>query len=679
MSRRTLLVFPALPYANGATHLGHMVEHIQVDIWQRAMRLCGHTVYFLCADDTHGTPIMLRAEKEGITPEALIARVGAERIADFNGFGIHYDHYSSTNRPATREVAYELYRRHQAAGTIETRTIKQLFDPERAMFLPDRYVRGQCPKCGALDQYGDGCEECGAAYAPTDLINPYSSVSGAKPIEKESLHYFLKLADFEPFLREWTRSGRLQPEVANKLDEWFKDGLRSWDISRDAPYFGFEIPDAPGKFFYVWWDAPIGYLGTLKEFCEREQLDFWALLAPDSAAEIIHFIGKDIVYFHTLFWPAVLHGAGLKTPAQVNVHGMLTVGGEKMSKTRGTFVTARTYLDHLDPEYYRYYLAYKLSPTLADIDWNLSDFVNRVNADLVGKVVNIASRCAGFIEKRFAGRLADTLPDPQMLIRFAQARPEIEAAFEARDFARATRMIMALADEANQYIDQNKPWVICKDAARDPELQQVCTQGINLFRALMIYLKPIVPKLAQASEAFLQAPVRAFADVDGALVGALIKPFTPLLTRVDPKSLDAMIEASKETMPAAPASAPEVKAAPAAAAAAALEPTIGMDDFNKIDLRIARIVHAEAVEGADKLLRLKLDIGSGERQVFAGIKSAYRPEDLVGRLTVMVANLAPRKMRFGESQGMVLAASGEAAGLFLLQPDSGAEPGMRVK
>lgn len=677
MTARTLLVFPALPYANGATHLGHMVEHIQVDIWQRAMRLQGHTVYFLCADDTHGTPIMLRAEKEGITPEALIARVGAERIADFNDFGVEFDLYSSTNNAATREVAYELYRRHQAAGSIETRTIEQLYDPEKQMFLPDRYVRGQCPKCGALDQYGDGCEVCGSTYAPTDLINPYSSVSGATPVQKQSLHYFLKLADFEPFLREWTRSGRLQPEVANKLDEWFKDGLRSWDISRDAPYFGFEIPDAPGKYFYVWWDAPIGYLGVLKEFCAREGLDFWGLLAPDSTAEMVHFIGKDIVYFHTLFWPAVLHGAGLKTPTQVNAHGMLTVGGEKMSKSRGTFVMARTYLDHLNPEYYRYYLAYKLSPTLADIDWNLGDFVNRVNADLVGKVVNIASRCAGFIEKRFAGRLSETLPKPEMLLRFAGARAEIESSFEGRDFARATRIIMALADEANQYIDQEKPWVIAKDSARDNELHQVCSQGLNLFRSLMIYLKPIVPTLAAASEAFLNAPVSRFTDVDGALIGTTIQPFTPLLTRVDPKAIEKMIEASKESLPATTPVATPVPAATATPSSAS--PTIGIDDFSKVDLRIARIVEAHAVEGADKLVRLVLDIGSAQRQVFAGIKSAYRPEDLVGRLTVMVANLAPRKMRFGESQGMVLAASGDGPGLFLLSPDAGAELGMRVK
>jgi len=673
MTSRTLLVFPALPYANGATHLGHMLEHIQVDIWQRAMRLMGHTVYFLCADDTHGTPIMLRAEKEGIRPEELIARVGVERLADFTAFGVRFDHYSSTHNQATREVAYELYRRHQAAGTIETRTIKQLYDPEREMFLPDRYVRGQCPKCAALDQYGDGCEVCGAAYSPTELLNPYSSVSGAKPIEKESLHYFLKLADFEPFLREWTRSGRLQTEVANKLDEWFKDGLRSWDISRDAPYFGFEIPDAPGKYFYVWWDAPIGYLGTLKEFCAREGLDFWGLLAPDSPAEIVHFIGKDIVYFHTLFWPAVLHGAGLKTPSQVNVHGMLTVGGEKMSKTRGTFVNASTYLKHLNPEYYRYYLAYKLNPTLADIDWNLSDFVNRVNSDLVGKVVNIASRCAGFIEKRFLGRLAETLPKPEMLERFGALRLDIEASFEARDYARATRLIMGLADEANQYIDHEKPWVIAKNSARDGELHQVCTQGLNLFRVLMIYLKPIVPALAARSEEFLNSSVSAFSDVDGALIGRPIQPFTPLLTRVDPKAIEAMIEASKEALPSAPVQAPTAEVTPEPKA------LISIDDFNKIELRVARIVNAEAVTGADKLVRLELDLGDERRQVFAGIKSAYEPAALIGRLTVMVANLAPRKMRFGESQGMLLAASGEASGLYLLSPDAGAEAGMRVR
>jgi methionyl-tRNA synthetase len=675
MTPRTLIVFPALPYANGATHLGHLVEHIQVDIWQRAMRLKGHRVIFLCADDTHGTPIMLRAEKDGITPEALIEAVGRQRVADFAAFGVKFDHYSSTHRPATREVAYALYRRHQERGSIETRTIAQLFDPERQMFLPDRYVRGTCPKCGSKDQYGDGCEVCGSTYSPTELIEPYSSVSGAKPELRESLHYFLKLNEFESFLREWTQSGRLQPEVVNKLEEWFKDGLRPWDISRDAPYFGIEIPDAPGKYFYVWWDAPIGYLGTLKEYCAQNVLDFDALMDPSDPAELVHFIGKDIVYFHTLFWPAVLHGAGLKTPSQVNAHGMLTVQGEKMSKSRGTFVTAQTYLTHLNPEHYRYYLAYKLNATLADIDWNLDDFVNRVNADVIGKVVNIASRCAGFIEKRFAGKLAETLPDPEMLERFAAARSEIEQAYESRDSARATRLIMALADHANQYIDQVKPWVIAKDSARDGELQRVCTQGLNLFRALMIYLKPVLPSLADASEAFLRAPVSRFSDVEGALVGHSIEPFQPLLQRVDPKAVAAMIEASKESLPIEP----NIGSSPATPKSAAVDALITIDQFNSIDLRIARIAHAEAVPGADKLVRLELDLGHETRQVFAGIKSAYQPETLIGRLTVMVANLAPRKMRFGESQGMVLAASSSDSGLYLLSPDAGAAPGMRVK
>ncbi len=671
-NHRKILVTSALPYANGPIHLGHLVEYIQTDIWVRFQKMRGSTCWYVCADDTHGTPIMLKAQEEGITPEELIERVGREHRADFAAFDIGFDCYYSTHSPENRELAEEIYHRLKAGGYIESRTITQLYDPVKGMFLPDRFIRGECPRCGAGDQYGDSCEACGATYAPTELKNPVSAVSGAKPVEKETEHFFFKLSAFADFLKRWVHEpGHLQPEVAHKVNEWLEAGLRDWDITRDAPYFGFEIPDAPGKYFYVWLDAPIGYMASFLHLCREKGLDFDEYWGPDSTTELRHFIGKDIIYFHALFWPAMLHGAGFRTPSAIHAHGFLTVNGEKMSKSRGTFIRARTYLDHLDPQYLRYYFAAKLGPGVDDIDLNFDDFIQRVNADLVGKVVNIASRCAGFIRKRFDNRLADSLVDPDLFIGFLDAGERIARLYENREFGKAMREIMALADAANQFIDERKPWVIAKDPARDSELQAVCTQGLNLFRILVTYLKPVLPRLAREAEAFLDIGDQPWPDVaTRPILGHRINDFKPLLLRVDPAKVQAMVEASRENL------------APGAAESAAVEPIapeIDYSDFAKIDLRIARIVRAENVEGADKLLRLTLDLGGETRTVFAGIKAAYDPESLEGRLTVMVANLKPRKMRFGVSEGMVLAAGPGGKALYLLSPDEGAEPGMRVK
>ena len=674
---RQILVTSALPYANGSIHLGHLVEYIQTDIWVRFQKMQGHEAVYVCADDAHGTPIMLRAQREGITPEELIAATWEEHTRDFADFHIDFDHYHSTHSPENRELAETIYRRLKDGGYIRSRVIKQAYDPVEKMFLPDRFIKGECPRCGAPDQYGDSCEVCGATYAPTDLKNPVSVISGATPVEKESEHFFFALGEFEPMLRKWALEGEhVQPEIANKLREWFEAGLQDWDISRDAPYFGFEIPDAPGKYFYVWLDAPIGYMASFKHWCERTGTDFDAWWGPDSTTELYHFIGKDIAYFHTLFWPAMLYGSSFRLPTAVWCHGFLTVNGQKMSKSRGTFIKARTYLDHLNPEYLRYYFAAKLGAGIDDIDLNLEDFQQRVNADLVGKVVNIASRCAGFINKRFGGRLSATCSEPELYAEFAAAREPIGELFEQREYGHAIREIMALADRANQYIDQHKPWVLIKETGREAEVQAVCSTGLNLFRVLVAYLKPVLPKLAEAAEDFLNiAPLR-WEDVAEPLTDHVIDPFKPLLTRIEKEKVDAMLEDAKEHLePAAPAK-------PASAQSADIEPIapeITFDDFAKIDLRIARIVRAEHVEGADKLLKLTLDIGLGTRQVFAGIKSAYAPEDLEGRLTVMVANLKPRKMRFGVSEGMVLAAGPGGRDLFLLSPDAGAQPGMRVK
>ncbi|MFN2348464.1 MAG: methionine--tRNA ligase [Thioalkalivibrio sp.] len=669
---RQILVTSALPYANGPIHLGHLVEYIQTDIWVRFQRMGGHRCIYVCADDAHGTPIMLKARAEGIEPEELIERIGHEHRADFDDFHVAFDQYHSTHSPENRHFAELIYTRLRDGGHIARRTIRQSYDPKAGMFLPDRFIKGECPKCGAADQYGDSCEACGATYTPTDLKNPVSAISGATPVEKESEHYFFQLADFEQFLRTWTSSGSLQPEIRNKLDEWFKAGLTDWDISRDAPYWGFEIPEAPGKYFYVWLDAPIGYMASFKRYCEGHGLDFDAWWSPQSTTELHHFIGKDIAYFHTLFWPAMLTGAGFRAPTAVHCHGFLTVNGQKMSKSRGTFIKARTYLDHLDPEYLRYYFAAKLGSGVDDIDLSLDDFIARVNSDLVGKVVNIASRCAGFIHKRFNGQLADSLPDADLYERFARSRDEIAKLYETREYGHAMREIMALADVANQYIDEHKPWVLAKQEGMEDRVQAVCTQGLNLFRVLMTYLKPVLPTMAQKAEGFLAIEPLAWADVAKPLVGRKINPFEPLMTRVDPDAVALLQESSKEDLAAASAPKQALEGGP-------ISDEIGIEDFSKIDLRIARIVKAEHVEGADKLLRLSLDLGGASRQVFAGIKSAYDPADLEGKLTVMVANLAPRKMKFGLSEGMVLAAGPGGEELFILNPDDGARPGMRVK
>ena len=672
-SRRQILLTSALPYANGDMHLGHMLEYIQTDIWARFQRAQGHECYFAWADDAHGTPVMLRARSEGISPEQLIARMNEEHKTDFRDFGISYDNYSSTHTDLNRELVELIYQRLDEAGYIERRNIKQLFDEQEGMFLPDRFIRGTCPKCGTEDQYGDSCESCGSTYAPTDLLNPRSAVSGSVPVVRESEHYFVRLSAFEGVLKTWMSSGTLQTEIANKMQEWFADGLRDWDISRDVPYFGFRIPGTEDKYFYVWVDAPVGYIASFKELCNRKGLDFDHWWKPGSPTELYHFIGKDIVYFHTLFWPAMLMGSGFRTPTAVFAHGFLTVDGAKMSKSRGTFIRARTYLDHLEPDYLRYYFAAKLGSGTGDIDLNLGDFVQRVNADIVGKVVNIASRCAVFIQRSFNNKLAASLPDPALYGSFVTQRTAIAAEFEGRNFQAAMRLIMALADEANRYIDEAKPWQRIKQEGELTAVHGICTQGINLFRVLMTYLAPVLPFTSERAATFLGRELNDWKAIDQPLLDCEIRSFTPLLTRVDPLKIEAIIEDSREAMKALePAISESIKA---------LEPLaeeIGIDAFSKVDLRVARIRNAEAVAGADKLVKLTLDLGNETRTVFAGIKSAYEPADLVGRMTIMVANLKPRKMRFGMSEGMVLAASDDSGGVFILSPDSGATPGMRV-
>ncbi len=680
MTRR-ILVTSALPNANGSIHLGHLLEHIQTDIWVRFQRLRGHQVTYVCADDTHGTATMLKAEQEGETPEVLIERVRQEHARDFAGFLVNHDNYYSTHSDENREYAELIYARLKDRGLIFTRTVEQLYDPERNMFLADRFVKGACPNCGTDDQYGDNCEACGATYDATELRAPRSLISGATPVLNDSEHYFFDLGQYTEFLRNWLAAGHVQPEVANKLQEWLKDGLRPWDISRDAPYFGFVIPGTENKYFYVWMDAPIGYMASFRNYADQHNDvafdDYWQ---PGSDTEVHHFIGKDIVNFHALFWPAVLDAAGFRTPTRIHTHGFITVDGTKMSKSRGTFVNASTYLEHLKPEYLRYYYAAKLNGTVDDIDINLDDFVARVNSDLVGKVVNIASRCAGFINKQFDGQLAASLHDRALWERFTGAAESIAAHFEKGDSARAVREITALADLANQYIAEHAPWQAIKEDGRRDEVQAVCSQGINLYRVLVIYLKPILPQLAADSEAFLKVEPLTWRDLGIPLTNHGIAPFKALFARMEKADVDAMIEASRESgaTEARPAAATG-KPAKAASGGDGLE-EITIDDFARVALRVARVEQAEAVDGADKLLRLTLDVGElGQRQVFAGIKQAYTAEDLVGRLTVVVANLAPRKMRFGTSEGMVLAAGPGGETIFLLSPDSGAEPGMIVK
>lgn len=672
--KRRILVTCALPYANGAIHLGHMLEHIQADVWVRYQRMRGHEIYFICADDAHGTPIMLKAEQLGITPEQLIASVKQEHKRDFAGFNISFDNYHSTHSPENRELSELIYQRLQNHGYIKTKIISQLFDPEKQMFLPDRFVKGTCPKCKSPDQYGDNCEVCSATYSPIELINPKSVISGATPIIKDSEHYFFDLPEFKSMLQEWIRSGSLQEQVANKMQEWFESGLQPWDISRDAPYFGFEIPGVPGKYFYVWLDAPIGYMGSFKNYCDHRGTisfdDFWQ---KDSSTELYHFIGKDIVYFHSLFWPAMLEGSDHRKPTNIFVHGYVTVDGAKMSKSRGTFIQANTYLKYLDPDCLRYYYAAKSSAAIDDIDLSLEDFVQRVNSDIVNKVVNIASRCAGFIHKRFDGKLSQYILDQDLYDMFIAKASIIGEHYEARELGKAIREIMALADEANRFIDEKAPWIVAKQADQEQLLQDICSMGINLFRVIITYLTPVIPSLSQRSEEFLNTTLQ-WDTLDQPLVNHTINKFKTLFSRIEMSNIEKMIEETKTLLNT-------ITQPTGAIAEQPISDIINFDVFAKVDLRVALIKEAKLVEGSDKLLQLTLDLDGEIRNVFSGIRSAYPdPSQLEGKLTVMVANLAPRKMRFGVSQGMVLCASGtqDNAGLYLLSPDSGAKPGMKI-
>ncbi|PSU69484.1 methionine--tRNA ligase [Photobacterium phosphoreum] len=675
---RKILVTCALPYANGSIHLGHMLEHVQADIWVRYQRLRGNEVHFICADDAHGTPIMLKAQQMGVEPEQMIAEVSKEHQADFAGFDINFSNYHSTHSPENRELASFVYTQLKDKGFITSRTISQLFDPEKEMFLPDRFVKGTCPKCKAEDQYGDNCDNCGETYSPTDLINPKSAVSGATPVMKDSEHFFFDLPQFEDMLKAWTKSGALQEETSNKMQEWFESGLQQWDISRDAPYFGFEIPGETGKYFYVWLDAPIGYMGSFKNLCDkRDDLNFDEFWNKDSSTELYHFIGKDIVYFHSLFWPAMLDGAGFRKPNNVFVHGYVTVNGAKMSKSKGTFIKAGTYLNHLDPECLRYYYAAKLNNRIDDLDLNLEDFTQRVNSDVVNKIVNLASRNAGFIAKRFDGMLSEKFAEPELYAEFVGAATRIGDLYENREYSRAIREITALADKANQYVDEKAPWVVAKQEGKDQELQEICTVGINLFRVLMAYLKPVMPKLTERTEAFLNETL-TWESIETPLTNHEVTKFKALFNRIDPAHVAAMVEASKEEAAADKAAIEAAQPAVSPLTAEPIEAEIEFDDFAKIDMRIAKIVSCEAVPKADKLLKFQLDIGGEMRQVFSGIKSAYTPEELVGKMTVMVANLKPRKMKFGMSEGMILAAGPGGKDLWILEPHDGAQPGMRV-
>ncbi|XKM13152.1 methionine--tRNA ligase [Orbaceae bacterium ac157xtp] len=672
--KRKILVTCALPYANGSIHLGHMLEHIQADVWVRYQRMRGNEIYFICADDAHGTPIMLKAEQLGVKPEQMIDEMKKEHQQDFAGFNISYDNYHSTHSEENKILSNQIYSRLKNKGYIKTKIISQLFDPEKQMFLPDRFVKGTCPKCKAPDQYGDNCEVCSSTYSPIDLIDPRSVVSGAVPVVKESEHYFFDLPALKTMLEEWVKSGALQAQVANKMQEWFDVGLQPWDISRDAPYFGFEIPDAPGKYFYVWLDAPIGYMGSFKNLCDRTQgLNFDEFWDKSSTTELYHFIGKDIVYFHSLFWPAMLYGSEHRRPSNIFVHGYVTVDGAKMSKSRGTFIQASTYLKYLDPDCLRYYFAAKSSASIDDVDLSLDDFVQRVNSDVVNKVVNLASRCAGFINKRFNGQLANSLADSALFDLFVSKKAIIENYYEQRELSKAIREIIALADEANRYIDEKAPWVVAKQEGEDQQLQAICTMGINLFKLLMTYLKPVVPTLAERSEAFLNTPL-TWDSIDTPLLNHQVNKFKALFNRIEMSNIENMVEETKQILNSTNKPTGMIADMPIA-------DTINFDDFAKLDLRIALIKQANLVEGSDKLLQLILDLDGEVRNVFSGIRSAYPdPKVLEGRLTIMVANLAPRKMRFGVSEGMVLCASGkdDSEGLYLLSPDSGAKPGMKV-
>lgn len=686
-----MLVTSALPYANGPIHLGHMLEHIQSDIFVRYHRAVGNQVFYVCADDCHGTPVMIKANNMGITPEELITEVGVSHKADFDGFFISYDNYYRTHSPENQAFSTEIYKKLRDGGYISTHTISQLFDPEKNMFLPDRFVKGTCPRCGAADQYGDNCEVCSATYDPTDLKDAYSTISGARPVLKESVHYFFDLPKFDSFLQDFVKkSGVISQSMANKLDEWFSQGLKEWDISRDAPYFGFQIPDAENKYFYVWLDAPIGYMASFKNFCDREGVDFDAFFKADSDKELYHFIGKDILYFHSLFWPATLKGAGLRLPTGIHVHGYVTVNGTKMSKSKGTFIQASTYLKHLKPECLRYYFASKLTEDAVDIDLSLDDFQAKINSDIVGKIVNLASRCAGFITKRFDGRLAANPWDNELMGKLGAIAEDVNNGYASRNYADALRAIMSLADEANRYIDREAPWVIAKEEGQDDRLQRVCTDGLNAFKAIITYLSPVLPEIYGKAQEFLNSQL-LFADAATPLLDHTINKFSPMFTRIDPKNIEAMIEESKQDMAAAasaPASGaekghagrtPDHGAAEGTPEYEPLESEITIDDFARIDLRVATIIKAEQVEGAKKLLRLELDLGFEQRQVFAGIKSAYKDaEALIGRQVIVVANLKARQMKFGLSQGMVMAAGPGGEDIFLLSPDAGARNGDRV-
>jgi methionyl-tRNA synthetase len=684
--RRKILVTHALPYANGPLHLGHLVESVQTDVWVRFQKMRGHDCIFCCAEDTHGTPIMIRAQQEGITPQALIARSATEHQRDYAGFLIGFDQFHSTDAAESRHFTDELYRKVRDAGYIERRSVRQAYDEKAGMFLPDRFVRGTCPNCKTPDQYGDACEVCGSTYTPAELIDPISTVSQTTPVWRNSEHLFFRLSVFDPMLRDYLPTAAPDGAVRAKLDEWLKAGLQDWDISRDAPYFGFEIPDAPGKYFYVWFDAPIGYIGSFEAWRARHGASFDDYWKSETATELYHFIGKDISYFHNLFWPAVLHGAGLRRPTAVFAHGFLTINGQKMSKSRGTFVTAQRYLERLPPEPLRYYFAAKLASGIEDIDFSLDDFVARANSDLVGKLVNIASRCAGFIE-RAGGTLAPRLPDQALYDEFTAASARIAQGYESREYAATMRDIMELADRANRYVDQHKPWALAKDPARADEVRAIATQGLNLFRVLMSYLTPVLPQIAQAAGAFLGCQFADWQAIASPLTGCTISPYVPLATRLDPVVVATLIEPTKDpTAPASPPAATKGATARPATVATKLkgdagsDGPIGIEDFAKVDLRIARVLDAQAVEGSTKLLRLTLDLGTEQRTVFSGIRAAYAPEKIIGHLVVVVANLAPRKMRFGVSQGMVLCASGadDSSGLFLLDADSGAQPGMKI-
>ena len=667
-TRRRILVTSALPYANGAIHLGHMLEHVQTDIFVRFQRLQGHECIYVCADDVHGTAVMLNAQAAGQTPLDYAAEITKAHIQDFQAFQISHDCYDSTHSEDNEQLSAEIYSRLLASGNIEKAAVEQLFDTEKGLFLADRFVVGGCPSCKTPEQYGDNCDACGATYAATDLIDPRSKLSGSKPELRTSEHIFFALSQHTEFLKTWTQSGALHPAVTNKLSEWLDTGLQNWDISRDAPYFGFEIPGEPGKYFYVWLDAPIGYISSFKRYCAGHGIDYEDYWRADSDCEVHHFIGKDIVNFHALFWPAMLSAADFRTPTKVNVHGFLTINGEKMSKSKGTFINARTYLDQLSPEYLRYYFAAKLNPSVADLDLNLEDFVQKVNADLVGKVANIASRCAGFINKQFGGVMRASTGTP-LIKQFQSAAHEIADLYEAREFSKAMRVIMGLADQANQFIAEEQPWQLIKSPETRDRAEAVCADGLNLFRLLTLYLKPVLPGLAERAEAFLAIEPLTWADHNTQLEGHTIAAFQPLIQRIELAQVQAMIEI--EQAQGQPAPSTEVAGTPK-------EDTIDIAAFAQVDLRVARIVAAEAVVGADKLLALTLDVGDHQRNVFSGIKSAYQPEDLIGKLTVLVANLAPRKMKFGLSEGMILAAGPGGSDIFLISPDSGATPGMKV-